>query len=644
MAEAAESLAVGPNHPLEALTADEVAEAGALAKAELGDRAAFCSVALVEPPKADLKSFKSGDPVPRKVRFLGYDYAGGDGGFDATVDLVSRRVEMARITHGQAPIGFADVVAAVRITKEDPGWQAAMRRRGIENFELVQIDPWPAGGYQHPSIPPGHRAHRAISFIRETKTDNGYARPVQGLIAHVDLDAGRVAHLEDHGDVPLPPEHGRYDAASQPRLREAPKPLVITQPEGVSFTIDGNLIAWQGWQFRVTMHPIHGLVLHQLRYDDGGEVRSILHRAALSDMVVPYGDTNPMHVWKHVLDAGEACIGNCANSLKLGCDCLGEIRYLDHVAVKPDGTPRLIEQAICIHEEDYGILWKHQDGHGQTTEVRRSRRLVVSSFHTVGNYEYGFYWYLYLDGRIQMEVKLTGIVGVSAVEDGTSRPEYAPLIAPNLASPIHQHLFCFRLDCEIDGQNNSVYEVDTVPAPVDDDNPDGTAFRAQARLLATEHEARRQVDASRSRSWKIVNPERKNRLGVPVGYRLVPEGTPSLLAAPGSQVAKRAGFAQHNLWVTPCEEDRLSAAGDHPNLGPGDGLPVWTEGNRKVDATDIVVWHTVGSTHVPRPEDWPVMPVEYCGFTMQPVGFFDRNPALDLPSADHCAVAEEPSR
>ena len=519
MAEAAENLAAGPGHPLEALTADEVAEAGALAKAKLGAQAAFCSVALVEPPKAFVKAFKPGDAVPRRLRFLGYDETAAtqpdDGGFDATVDLVHGTVAVTRIARGQAPIGFADVVAATRITKEDPGWQAAMRRRGIEDFDLVQIDPWPAGGFQHPSIPAGHRAHRAIAFVRESKADNGYARPVQGLIAHVDLDAGRVAHLEDHGDVPLPPEHGRYDAASQPRLREPPRELVITQPDGPSFAIDGNEIAWQGWRCRVSIHPINGLVLHEVRYDDGSEVRSILHRAALSDMVVPYGDTDPMHVWKHVLDAGEACIGNCANSLKLGCDCLGEIRYLDHIAVKPDGSPRVVEQAICIHEEDFGILWKHHDGHSQTTEVRRSRRLVVSAFHTVGNYEYGFYWYLYLDGRIQMEVKLTGIVGVSAVADGESRPEYAPLVAPNLASPIHQHLFCFRLDTEIDGETNSVYEVDTVPAPVGADNPHGTAFRAEARLLATEADAKRKVDPGRSRYWKIVNPRRKNRLGAP---------------------------------------------------------------------------------------------------------------------------------
>ena len=71
-----------------------------------------------------------------------------------------------------------------------------------------------------------------------------------------------------------------------------------------------------------------------------------------------------------------------------------------------------------MHEEDYGILWKHHDLQGGTTEVRRSRRLVVSFIATVGNYEYGFYWYFYLDGNIQLEVKLTGIVSTMAIEPG----------------------------------------------------------------------------------------------------------------------------------------------------------------------------------------------------------------------------------
>ena len=633
---AAEKLSIAPSHPLDPLTEEEIQAAATLAKSKLGERAGFCSAALVEPSKEALQRFAAGDAAPRKLRLVGYDYPTStppDGGFDALVDLVAGTVDVSRIRQGQAPISYADVVAATAIAKQDPGWQAAMRQRGIEDFEHVQIDPWPASGYPHAKVPAGHRAHRCISFVREDKTDNGYARPVQGLIAHVDLTAGRVAHLEDHGVIPLPPESGRYDAASQPKLRPAPKPLQISQPQGPSFTVNGNAIAWQNWEFRVTVHPINGLVLHQLGYRDGGELRPILHRAALSDMVVPYGDTDPMHRWKHVLDAGEASIGNCVNSLMLGCDCLGEIHYLDHVTINPNGTARRVERAICIHEEDYGILWKHHDGQSQTTEVRRSRRLVVSTFHTVGNYEYGFYWYLYLDGTIQMEVKLTGIIGVSAVPNGEERPEFAPLVAPNLASPIHQHLFCFRLDFDLDGPANSVYELNTEPLPAGEDNPHGTAFRSEARLLGSEAQAMRNVDVARSRSWKVVNPNRLNRLGVPVGYRLLPSATPTLLAAPESTVAARAGFARHNLWVTRYDESQLNAAGDHPNLHPGgDGLPAWASGDRSIEETDVVVWHTVGVTHLPRPEDWPVMPVEYCGFMLQPVGFFDRNPALDLPA------------
>ena len=620
------------SHPLALLEAAEVERAAALVKPHVREGAAFCSVALVDPPK-DAAATNEAD-APRRLRLIGYDYPTGDvpdGGFDALVDLSSGSVSVERIVEGQAPIGFADVVAAIRITKEDPGWQAAMRRRGIETFDLVQIDPWPAGGYAHPSLPPGHRAHRCIAFVREDKTDNGYARPVQGLIAHVDITAGKVAHLEDNGDWPLPPESGRYDAASQPRLREPLKPLRITQPEGVGFRVEGNAIAWQNWEFRLTVHPNSGLVLHDVGYRDNGTLRSILHRAALSDMVVPYGDTDPMHRWKHVLDASEASIGNCVNSLSLGCDCVGEIHYLDHVAIKPDGAARKIERAVCIHEEDYGILWKHHDGHSQTTEVRRSRRLVVSTFHTVGNYEYGFYWYFYLDGTIEMEIKLTGIVGVSAVRDGEERPEFAPLVAPNLASPIHQHLFCFRLDFDLDGKANSVYEIDTEPLPKDADNPDGTAFHAVSRLLRTEAAAKRNADVNRARAWKVVNPHRRNRLGVPVGYKLLPGATPVLLADGASKVAARAGFARHNLWVTRFDEAQLHAAGDHTNLYEGGGLPAWSAADRAIEDTDVVLWHTLGVTHLPRPEDWPVMPVEYCGFRLAPAGFFDRNPALDLP-------------
>ena len=383
-------------------------------------------------------------------------------------------------------------------------------------------------------------------------------------------------------------------------------------------------------------------MLHNLCFRDDNEERPILHRAALSEMVVPYGDTDPMHNWKHVFDAGELSMGTSPHELKLGCDCLGEIHYFSHHGVNWNGEVKTTENAICMHEEDYGVLWKHHDWVTQQTEVRRSRRLVISTIHTVGNYEYGFFWYLYLDGTVQMEVKLTGIVGVSAVESGAERPEFAPLIAPNLASPIHQHLFCFRLDFNVDGPKNTVFEVEAEPLPIDDSNPNGTAFRSKATALNSELDARRDCYPQRSRFWKIVNPNKKNRLGVPVAWKLLPSATPTLLADESSTFGKRAAFAKHNLWVTRFDEGAYNACGKFPNLQHegGEGLPKWSAQDRNIENEDVVLWHTFGVTHSPRPEDWPVMPVEYCGFMLQPVGFFDRNPTLDVPPSQSCSSDE----
>ena len=458
------------------------------------------------------------------------------------------------------------------------------------------------------------------------------------MIATVDGARGEVLEVLDYGVVPLPPETGSYLPEDHQPLRSDLTPLDIVQPEGPSFTIDSNLIQWQKWSLRVSMDPNDGLVLHTVGYLDGGRVRPVLHRASITEMVVPYGDPGPLHGWKNAFDAGEWGLGRMVNSLKLGCDCLGVISYLDATLSTERGEPYVVEQAICVHEEDYGILWKHQDMQGGgRTEVRRSRRLVVSSISTVGNYEYGFYWYFYLDGTIQHEVKLTGILSTRAMAPGEAS-RFAPAIAPGLAAPVHQHLFCARLDLEIDGPVNEVYEVTTEPLQTGDENPWSNGFVPVVRRLESEQEAQRDVDSASGRYWKFVNPEVHNRLGEPVAYKLLPSATPTMLAHPNSSVGRRAGFARHNLWVTPFHPDERRGAGDYPNQhAGGDGLPRWTAHNRPLTGTAIVAWHTFGVTHIPRPEDWPVMPVEYTGFHLIPVGFFAANPALDVPPpADHC--------
>jgi primary-amine oxidase len=629
-------------HPLEPVTEEEVRAAVAVLRADgrLDPSVRFAHASLFEPPKDVVAAFQPGDPVRRAVEFVCVEGSSGRT-FHVVVDVTKGEVVECRHSPGeQAPIIDDEAAVAMGLVKEDPRWQAAMRARGVTDFDLVQLDPWPTGNFGL-DFERDRRIIRMLSFVQRDPGDNAYARPADNVVAVIDVVKGEVVDVIDHGVVPLPEESSNFhEAAWEGKTRTDLKPFTVAQPDGPSFTVEGHEIRWQRWRLRVSMHPIEGLVLHTVGYDDPdtGRVRPILHRAALSEMVVPYGDPSPAHSWKNAFDAGEYGLGRAVNSLTLGCDCLGEIHYFDAVGVSSSGEPRVVANAICLHEEDYGILWKHVDYHNGRTDVRRSRRLVISSIHTLANYEYGIFWYLYLDGTIQLELKLTGVVSPGTVERG-AQPEHGALVAPQVAAPHHQHLFNFRLDFDVDGPVNSVVELEAEAVPAGDANPLANAWRVRETPLTTERAARRNTDAARDRAWKIVNPNVRNRLGQPVGYKLVPGATPTLLASPDSRVAQRAGFASHNLWVTPFRADERRAAGDLPNQHPGGaGLPAWTEQDRALTDTDVVVWYTFGVNHVARPEDWPVMPVEYTGFTLKPVGFFDRNPALDVPPSTngHC--------
>jgi primary-amine oxidase len=612
-----------PKNPFEPLTAEEIAFATAAVKPRLTDAARFSTVTLDEPPKNLIDRVR----MARLVIVPGPHLSV----IEASVRLDTGEVDSWIEREGvRAALGFEESFNAIVALHAHDGFKDALAKRGILDLDKVQIDPWPTGNFGI-GIEDDRRVVRCIMYYRENPTDNGYARPIEGLLAWVDMARGEVLEVRDLGDAPMPSDPGSYYAEHNGPQRSGLKPVEITQPDGPSFTVDGSKLDWQKWSLRASMDPLEGLVLHQVSYDG----RSIAHRMAISEMVVPYGDPGPMHNWKNAFDAGEWGLGRMAQSLALGCDCLGEIRYLDWIYANEHGDPAKTENAICIHEEDYGILWKHVDLLGGRTEVRRQRRLVVSFISTVGNYEYGFYWYFYLDGSIQLEVKLTGILstGTTAGAD----PRFSSTVAPGLAAAVHQHMFCARLDLDIDGDTNEIYEVNVDPVPTSVDNPLGNAFEPTFTRLDTEYAAQRMVDPSRARAWKIVNPNARNVLGQPVGYKLIPGATPALHAQPDSSIAKRAAFATKNLWVTPYAADERRAAGDYPNQhAGGDGLPRFTASNRSLVDADIVVWHTFGVTHIPRPEDWPVMPVESCGFHLVPVGFFDKNPALDVPPPTHC--------
>ncbi|MFF4622125.1 primary-amine oxidase [Nonomuraea jabiensis] len=614
-------------HPLDPLAAPEIDEVRRILMQEglLTDTVRVAYLGLEEPPKGEVLAYEPGAPVGRRARAFLLDLA-TETAEDVIVSISAGTVEERRpidpVTDGQVPMLDEEHALVRRVLREDPAWAEALRRRGIEDPAGVYLAALSAGNFGLPKEE-GRRVARVLAHLMPTPESLPWAHPVDGLVAYVDLVKGEVMEIVDTGPQPIPGEPGDYHLGPH---RTTQKPIHITQPDGPSFTVDGPLVTWEKWSLRLGYDMREGLTLHQIGFEDDGRVRPIVYRASVAEMLVPYGDPSPIRFWQNYFDTGEYQLGKLANSLELGCDCLGEITYFDAVVTDGAGVPKVITNAICMHEEDYGVLWKHTDPANGSRETRRQRRLVISFFVTVGNYDYGFYWYLYLDGTIELEVKATGIVFTGTYDDRAA--PYSSEVAPGLAAPYHQHLFSARLDMTVDGVANAVDEVEAVAV----ESPYGNAFGRGAKRLRTEGEGRRDADLARERTWHVVNPDVRNRLGRPVGYALHPEGKPALLAHPESSISRRAEFATRHLWVTRYHPAERYPAGDLVNQHPGGaGLPTYTRADRDIDGQDIVLWHTFGLTHFPRTEDWPIMPVDTCGFVLKPVGFFDRNPTLDVP-------------
>lgn len=628
-------------HPLDPLTGAEIDAAREILVAAglLGETIRVPMLLPHEYDKDELSRWSPGDEIDRRVDVTLMDAATG-AVREVVVSVTHARVvadrehDATQHPYGQPQYLFEEYERAGEIVKASPQWRAAMRRRGLEDrIDLAFCSPL-APGFVGRANEVGRRVIRSLTFLRDSEDDIPWAHPVEGLIVHVDLIENTVIGIEDDGDTPVPAGSGNYTPEAVGPARTSLKPIEITQPEGPSFHVDGSLVEWEKWSMRVGFNAREGLVLSAVSFDG----RSVLHRASVPEMVVPYGDTSPTRFWISYFDAGEYLLGKNANPLELGCDCLGVIHYFDGFVADDHGHAVKIPNVVCMHEEDYGVLWKHTEP-GIGAHVRRSRRLVVSYFSTIGNYDYGFYWYFYLDGSIQVEAKATGIVFVGGGIPGSTN-RHASEIAPGVFAPVHQHLFSARLDVAIDGEDNTLVEVDAARIPMGPDNPFGNAFSWTETPLRTEHEAQRVADTSVARVWEVRSASQTNHIGKPTAYHLIPQPAALLMADPASSVAARAAFATKHLWSTAYERDQLWPAGRYPNAhAGGGGLPEYSAGDRSIEATDIVLWHTFGLTHIPRPEDWPIMPVDYAGFWFKPYGFLDVNPAMDVPESSQAHTA-----
>ncbi|KAG2050365.1 hypothetical protein BDR06DRAFT_960323 [Suillus hirtellus] len=688
-------------HPLDPLTPDEI-NAVSLAirlytTANTPIKAVrFITCTLVPPPKRAVLAAlgipltpgaqpEAPTPIVRKAESDFLDVVNG-GTFNAILSLEDGtwNVDTCElVAEGSEPqISPEELAFCEHVVRRDATVQALAREVGVEPHQIY-ADGW-AIGYDD-RFPKHTRLQQAFVFARYSEHENLYAHPLDFVVV-IDSLAEKVIQIDfpptykraKDGSVelgvsstePCPLSEDSFTESKRERIpppvksfdflpdllqadpthkpRDDIKPLHVLQPEGVSFKMDGNVLEWQKWKMHIGFSHREGIALSTITYNDDGEIRPIMYRLSLAEMVVPYGAPEFPHPRKFAFDSGEYGMGTMANELSLGCDCLGQIHYLPGAYVTHSGTPFIIKNAICIHEEDAGVLWKHTDYRpGGRHQTVRSRRLVVSMVCTLANYEYIWNYHFYQDGNIEIEIRLTGILQVYVAAQDEPNP-YGTTIAPSINAHNHQHLFSVRVDPMVDGLYNSVVESDIVPlsAPTGSkENFAGNGFVVKDKVLKSQvQDGARDFDWARERRWRITNKARTHESsGKDASYAIMMKGgVLPLMAHTDSWVARRASFAHKTLWVVRDKEgadgSRMWPSGKYvpqTREEPEDSVGRWVkDGNGSIENEDIVLYLTVGTTHIPRPEDWPVMPVEHVNLMFKPNNFFTKNPSMDVPGTN----------
>jgi primary-amine oxidase len=627
--------ALAAAHPLDPLTADEIRVAAQVARTDARFASAqFASILLDEPAKADVLAWRPGTTLARQARLVVMTTASV---FEVVTDLTARRLVSATERKGVEPPVMMSEFDAAKVVLTHPEFRAALAKRGVTDPEKVFCSPMTAGYFAIPE----HAGQRIIKVgcydLRRTTT-NMWGWPIERLYAVVDLRERKVLSVADAGVVLIADREQNFTEAAAGTLRAARKPTVMAQPQGANVVINGNEISWGNWRFHARVDGRVGTVISVVRWQDGARLRSVLYQGYVSEMFVPYMDADYGWYSRTYFDTGEYGAGTMATPLKPGIDCPATAAFLPTTFGDDKGEPITTPNALCVFERGTGDpIWRHAEPLNQTYEGRANVELVVRMAAAVGNYDYLFDWVFNDAAEIEVRVGATGIDSLKGVKtrnmsDATAVADtrYGTLVAPNLVAVNHDHYFNFRLDLDVDGSANSfnqdTYRQVTLPA----DSPRRSIYVVEPAIAASEKAAAINTGHEPSK-FRVMNESQTNEVGNAVSYEVLVANHAKLLLDPDDWPAKRAGFLQHDIWVTPYAPSERYAGGEYMFQSTGsDGLPVWTAGDRPIRNQDIVVWVNMGMHHLTRAEDLPVMPTIWHSFKLRPHNFFNRNPAIDL--------------
>jgi primary-amine oxidase len=631
-------------HPLNPLSAAEIKAAVDILKAagRLRPGQRFTEIALKAPPKDQVWNFALGGTAvqgPRRAQVVVLD---GKQVVEGTVDLGARTVLDWKPIAGAHGMVLLDDFATVQTAVEaSPEYAQALVKRGIRDVKKVVATPLTVGYFDgKDALKQEDRLLKVVSYL-DVGDGNYWAHPIENLVAVVDLEQKKVVRIEDQGVVPVPLRPTPYDGRD--RKGTAVKPLEISEPEGKNYTIAGHTLRWRNWDMHLRLDSRVGLVLSTVNYNDKGRKRKVMYEGSLGGMIVPYGDPEVGWYFKAYLDSGEYGMGTLTSPIEPGKDAPQNAVLLDAMLADYTGAPTKVPRAIAVFERYAGPEYKHQEM-GKPNLSAERRELVVRWISTVGNYDYLFDWVFSENGTIGINAGATGIEAVKAVasrtmQDATAAEDtrFGTLIDHHIVGTTHQHIYNFRLDLDVDGESNSLVEIDPVVAANPRGGPRTSTMQTVQRTVAGEKQAAQKFDASTVRL--LTNAGRTNKVGNPVSYQLIPYAGGTHPIARGANFGKdewinhRLSFMDRQLWVTRFNADERFPEGKYPNRSNRDtGLGQFTDDDQPIVNTDNVVWLTTGTTHVARAEEWPIMPTEWVHVLLKPWNFFDETPSLGRPA------------
>jgi primary-amine oxidase len=616
----------GSPHPLAPLNEAEIEQAFGVIEADSRfiPESVFPILELKEPPKAFVLGWQAPAPFMREALAHVY-HPPSNKFFEIVVDLVAGSIASWNEVAGRQPAVYAsEYELQAEIIEEDPEWQAAMRRRGIDPAD-VYLDGWAFGDVRVQGIDSTtQRYTRALSFYRGS-LPNPYDRPIEGVVVIVNMNTEEVVKVIDTGVRPVDTTTSGSSSTTRPPL----KPLVTSQPQGPDFELDGMAVSWQNWRFRLGFSWRDGLLLHQIGFqEEGKELRPIIYRLSLNEIFVPYALPDSNWSWRAAFDIGEYNLAQYAEPLQGGIDVPENAVFFDLVGPSDQGAAGgvvTLSNALALYERNSGVLWDRTDPSSYVRDARGGRELVATMAYVNGNYTYAVEYVFGMDGGIGCYVTANGTTLNRGINDGEEQAQFQTVLNRNIAAPVHQHFFNYRIDFDIDGTDNTVFETNLKATA----SAQGNAFVKEETPLTREQH--RDLEDKTYRRWTVRSASRRNAQGAPTGYELVPGDSTLAYASSRYQPLRRAAFAQHPFWVTRYADGEHYASGAYPNQGPvGEGLAAYAAGREDTVGQDLVVWFTTAFTHLPAVENYPVMAAETIGFKLEPAGFFDRDPTLDV--------------